>query len=468
MSELEKNLMGFRRRVRWMRAWKGLAIGGTLGALISLILSTLDFFRIAYASWLWLGIPVVVGIVGGAVIGYFARLRVNDLADSIDRRAALENRLGTAAEDLDDEMRGLQRGDAMAHLQTLKPSAVFPTRITRWHGGLITVSVLAASLFLLGNTPILLSEKEKADREEMKQMAKNVERVVKPLLERKPEEISPEVKKIAKEFDELKREMEKGRIPKEEAMQKANKLAEKAEKTAKEQFQQSEMKMTTAQEQLEKMAEKDALKDLGLSEQDFEKGEIEKAKEMTEGERKELSKEMAEQLKKMRSQLGMSDKGDQSNSQDMSEQQQMESLQEQLDDIQQQLESGKDANGNQLSKEQMDALKQMSKQLQDLLKNLKLSQKIQDFMKKLNSMPEMKEIQKLLQKLAEVNQKGQENQLEDPKLSEQELQELKKQLEEAMKQMEEAISKMTDEDMKKMLEDYKKALEEALEKGCGG
>lgn len=444
-----------------------MAIGGTAGALISLILSTLDYFRIAYASWMWLAVPVVAGIVIGAVAGFFLRLRVNDLADSIDRRASLENRLGTATEEVQDDMRGLQRGDALAHLQSLKPSAVFPVRMTRWHGGLVSLSVLAASLFLLGNTPIFLSAKDKADRAELKQSAANIERVIKPLLERKPEEISPEVKKIAKDFDELKREMEKGRIPKEEAMQKANKLAEKAEKTAKEEAQKSEMQVATAQEQLEKLAENEAMKELGLSKEDFDESRMEKAKEMTEGERKEMTEELAKQLKDMQNKLGMkseSQQGQEGQNQ-KSEQEAMKDLEKQLSDIENQLKKGQDANGKQLSKSELEALKKLSEQLKELMKDLKMSQKLQDFIQKLQSMPEMKEINELLAKLAKAMQQVEQGDMEVPELTEQELADLKKAMQEKLKALEEAISKMTDEDIKQMMEDYKKALEEALKNG---
>lgn len=483
MSELEKNLVGFRRRVRWMRAWKGLAIGGTIGALISFVLSTLDFFRVAYASWLWLAIPIAVGLIGGAIVGFFLRLRVNDLADSIDRRASLENRLGTAAEGIRDEMGQIQRGDALAHLQGLKPAAVFPVRVSRWHGGMLAMSVLAASIFLLGNTPLFLNEKEKAEREEMKEMAATIEKVVKPVIEKDPEVLAPETKELAKELQELKRELERGRMPKEEALQKANKLAEKAEKTAIQKFQQSDKQMATAQEQLEMMAKEDALKELGLSEQDFDKAELEKASEMTEEERKEMANEMSKQLSQMQSELGMKSENNQSsqnsqnsessdqNSQESANQQkslqeQMKSMEQQLKDIQSQLESGKDAKGNQLSKEQLENLQKLSKQLQELMKQLKLSEKIQEFMEKLQSMKEFQDIQKLMQKLAEMNQKGQQGQMDkSPEMSEKELQEMKKQMEEAMKKLEEQISKMSDADMKKMLEDMKKALEEAIKNG---
>lgn len=469
MSELEKSLIGFRRRVRWMRAWKGLAIGGTLGGVISVVLAALDYFRVFYSSQIFLAIPVIAGLVTGAVIGFFVKVKTEDLADSIDRRATLENRLGTASEEAHDDMRELQREDALAHLQSLKPAAVYPVKMSRWHGGAIVLYVLAASVLLLGNMPAFKSEATKKEQEELKENAKQIERVAKPMLERKPDEINPEAKEIAKKMDELKREMERGRMPKEEAMQKANKLAEEAQKTAKEQAEKSEMAMDTAEKQLEKMAQNDAMKELGLKEEDLEKGDLETATQQSEADRQQMTKDLKDQLKKMQAELGMSQKNSQNkDGKPQSEKDEMKQLQEQMNDLESQLKSGMDSKGNKLSKEQMEKLQKLMDQLKDVMKQLKLSQKIQEFMKKLQAMKEFKDIQKLLEKLAKMNeqnqQDGQPNQ-EIPELSQEEIDQMKQKLSEAIKKLEEQISQMSDEDMKQMLEDYKKALEDALKNG---
>lgn len=432
MSEIERKLVGFRRRVRWLQAWRFLAIGGAAGAFLSVVLSALDFFRLRYFDWPVLVAPVLVGIGIGAIYGWLRRIPIQSLADSIDRRARLQNRLGTAAEDPATFAEEI-KGDALAHLTGLKPSTVYPVRMTRWHMGTIIMIVLAASVFLLGNTPIFMSEQQRKDQEELKRIGQEVERVAKPLLEEKAEKLSPEAKELAKKYDELSKELKKGRMPKEEAMQKANDLAKEAEKMSKEQFAKSDESLAKAQDAMKQMALEQSMAESGIKPEDL-------------GMSKEDIQQMSEQSEESLNQKA----------QEMSQE---------MNDLQRQLEAGKDAKGDPLSDDMKMSMKQKLDQLKLKLKALELSQKVKDFLKKLYSQPEFKEIMEMVKKLQETNAKGQQDQLTNPKMSEKEIEELQKQLDEMRAEMEKKLEELADKlkddaEMKKFLEELKNSLKE--------
>ena len=416
-----------------MLAWRGLSFGAIAGASASVVLAILDFFRVVYTEWQWLLLPVAVGALAGGIFGWFRRVQTQSLADSIDRRADLKNRLGTANEN-PASFGAEVRQDALSHLGTLKPAEVYPVRVTKWHGGAIALSVLAASLFLLGNTPLLLSDKEKTDREELKKIGETVERVAKPILDRKMEELTPEAKELAKKFEEFSKDLKKGRMPKEEAMQKANELAREAEKMTQEKFAKSDESLKKAQDALKQMAMEQAMAESGLKPEDMAYMDLDKINEMAEQSDEQskekmdaLSKEMAELMKKM--------------------------------------ESGKNETGDPLSEQEKNDLEAQMDQLKLDMKALELSQKVKDFLKKLYSQPKFKEILEMMKKLQKTNQEGQEGSLGNPKLSEAEIAELKKKLEamreQIKKELEALADKLKDDKaMQEFLEQLKKSLED--------
>jgi hypothetical protein len=433
MSEIESKLVGFRRRVRWMLAWRGLSFGAIAGASASVVIAILDFFRVVYTEWLWLLLPVAVGALAGGLFGWFRRVQTQALADSIDRRADLKNRLGTANEN-PASFGAEVRQDALSHLGSLKPAEVYPVRVTKWHGGAIALSVLAASLFLLGNTPLLLSDKEKTDREELKKIGETVERVAKPILDHKMEELTPEAKELAKKFEEFSKDLKKGRMPKEEAMQKANELAREAEKMTQEKFAKSDESLKKAQDALKQMAMEQAMAESGLKPEDMANMDLDKINEMAE-QSDEQSKEK------------------------------MEALSKEMAELMKKMESGKNEKGDPLSEQEKNDLEAQMDQLKLDMKAMELSQKIKDFLKKLYSQPKFKEILEMMKKLQKTNQEGQEGSLENPKLSEAEIAELKKKLEamreQIKKELEALADKLKDDKaMQEFLDQLKKSLED--------
>lgn len=430
MSELESRLERFKRRVRWLHVWRGLAYGALAGAGVSLVFALLDYFRVRYFDWQWLVFPVAAGLVVGALLGWFRRVPTSAIADSIDRRASLKNRLGTANEHpagFGEEV----EADALAHLADVRPSAVFPVRITKWHAGSLAGLALAGSIFLLGNTPIFLSESERKNREELQQVGKSVERVAKPLLERKPEELSPDAKELAKKYEQFSKELEKGRIPKEEAMQKANELAREAEKLSHEQFDESDRSLAKAQKSMEDAALEKAAKEMGFDPAeltDSERSDVDRYSQMSEQERAAEGQKLASQIA----------------------------------DLEAKLRAGKDENGKDLDSDDANALNSKLEGLKSKAKALKLSQKVKDMLERLTSHPEFKEILEMMKDLQKINQQGKNGELQNPEATEEQIREM-------MKKLEELADKLKDdEELSKFLKDLKEALKKAGQCSGGG
>lgn len=429
----KSSLSAFVRRVRLLRSWKYAAFGGTAGSALAVVLAILDWTRVRYTEPWVLAVLVLAGIGLGALIGFFRKVDPRQLADSIDRRASLGDRLSTALEGQQVEMHDAQEADAFAHLKEVRPKEAFPARVTRWHAAPVVLSLVAALFFALGNTPFLMSQQGQEDRKDVMQKGEELIEVAKPILEKPDASVDEDAKKLANKIEDLGRDMQKGRMTKEEALKKHNELAQEARKLAQQKNEESKTAMEQSQQAMKQMAMKEVAKEMGLSE--------EEAKAL---ENEDLSKMSSEELS-----------------------QQESDAMRQLEDLKQQIASGKDAEGKPLSKEQLESMQKMQKELQELLKQLQFSQKVKDFLKRMYDMPEFKDLMEAMRKLQETQKKSDEGKLDQPELTKKELEELKEQLKqkfEAMqKKLEEMAKTMSDEDIKKMIQE----MIEALKKGCG-
>ncbi len=488
MNGLSQKMRGFERRVRFLSAWRWLAIGGAAGSCLSLIWAALDFFRIRYAEWWQLLIPVGVGLIGGFLFGLFRRLTSAHLADSIDRRAGLENRIGTAFERASEsgEFDEALVDDALARLGDVKPPVAFPFHFSRWHGALVLLSIVAAALFLLGNSPILMNGQKKMDRMDMQQAAPEVERVAKPLLEKvRKDEATQQEKELAKQLQQLHQELEKGRVPKEEALAKANELAKQAEELAKQRFANSDQQLLQAETALSKL-EQAKLDEAGLKDIDPQmlqmtpderdaksqdlQNQINKLKnQLTQGNqaaadnlqaRKQLQgklEEMAQRIQNLRNQLtqqGMSDAQKKQMEEQLAGMQALsKKLQDQLQKLAEKLPSlGMSGKGSQLSKEQQEELAKQLEKLEKELKDLKLSQQAQEMLKRMANSPEMQKIREMMRQMKQLNQSGKQGM---PNLTADQVKEMMKQLEDLAKQLKD--QKAMDEFLKKLRESMKEA-----------
>lgn len=440
MSNLSKQLKGFERRVRLVRSWRGLAMGACFGAGLSAIWAVLDLRAVVYTEWVWMGALTSGWAVVGALAGYVLRVPVEKLAQSIDRRAGLEDRLTTANEragivsSFDEAL----SSDAEARLASIRPKRVYPIRFGRWQAAALALGLVASVIFVLGNTPIALSEQAKKDRVELKKMGEAVQRVTKENFEtpEAKEEMSDAEKRLADEMRKLDRDLEKGRMSKEEALQKSNELAEKADELTKSAAKASEASMAQAQTAREAL-EKDAMKQAGID---------------------NMSPQMAQM-----SDADRQKQMDQVKHQGAKIQEQLEALKRKLAEIERKLENkhltaaerkaleeAKKAIEGQISK-----LKREEKENQDLEKSLQLSKEAQDVFAKMQRDPLFKELMEIERKLA-ANTKSQSSSGK-PKLTDAEREGLRKRLEELAKQLKDAAAMKAY--LQALIEEMKKAKE---------
>ncbi len=408
MTELKKRLMPFEKRVRKVRAWKGLAVGATVGAGLALCWAMLDFFRIWYTDWVWLAVLAGAGAVVGAIAGYFMKIPTEKLADSIDRRAELKERLSTALEGDTGTFHDAQETDAMRNVSKLKPDQVYPIKVSRQHGVFLALAVLASAVFLLGNTPIFLSEKDKEALKQLKEASAAIERVVKPVLDDKEKGETPE-KDLARKIQEFARELERARMNKEEALQKANEIAKEAQKLIQERAKSMEQNLFEADSAWQKM-EREKLDEAGFT--DVKQEDLQKTEAQLDAE-----------IMKMK---------------------------QKIQDLEKKLKDPK------LSEAERAALEKQLKDAKNELEGLEMSKKAKDFLKKLSQMKEYKELQEMLKKMKDKAGECKNGQCSMTR----------EEAEAMMKALDELAEKLKDEKaMKEFLEQLKKALEEGEQAG---
>jgi len=412
-------------------------MGACLGAAASAVWAGLDWFAILYTDWTGMALLVGAGALIGAVVGALRRVPEADLTASIDRRAGLEDRLATARERSgDEEFDAALRHDADTRLAAVQPKQVYPVRVDRWHAGTVGLAALAAMVFLLGNTPLLLSETAKREREEVQAQGKKVERVTRENL-MTPEarqEMSEAERKLAQELRKLQRDLEKARLTKEEALQRSNEIAKEAEKLAKEGAEKSLENMDQAQTALERM-QKAELDKAGLQNADLKMAQVSQAQ-----------REAMRQEAKKRADAA---------------QKELEALKKQLDALSQKLQKpGLSEAERKALEEQKKALEQKmsdaqkaNAQAQNEMKGLELSEEARQVLDKLMNDPLFKEMQEIAEKLKQNAEQGKQS--GQPQLSKEQLKEMQKQLEEMLKKLKD--DKAMQEMLKKMLEALRNA-----------
>jgi len=439
MTEHSGNLKRFGRRVRIVRSWKGMAMGACLASVAASVWAGLDWANVAYTNGRDLGLLIAAGTIAGAVAGYLLRISPKALADSIDRRAELEDRLSTSIE-RSDRHEGFDEAlhaDAQSRLDGLKPAKLYPFKVGRWQGAACLLALLASGIFLLGNTPLLLSDQQKQDRKEMRQAGQDVEHVLKPVEEHAdtPEQAA-EDKKLEEAMRKLSQDLERARISKTDAMQKTNELQKQAQNLVKERATttlQTLDKAQTAFDQAKKM-EQDEMAKAGLQNVDPN------AAKMSDEERQSKENDLQKQS--------------QANQSEMS----------QLQSALQQAAPNSQLHA-QLSKELQDLMKKQS-ELNKELEQLKLSQKVQDMLKRMMENPLYKKLLEkaaALEKAAEMQQKLQDAMKdaqqngEQTKLSHEDIEKMQKQLEELADQLKDDQA----------MSDYLQKMIDALKAGCG-
>lgn len=348
------SLRRFRRRIRLLRVWRLAVIGASAGACVGLSVSILDYANAVYARPWMLWAPVALGAVIGVVRALTERLSDTDIARSVDKRAGLDDRLTTAIEPAlaDGPMMLVQRADARQALEDLSPSRLYRFRLSRWHAALCGLGALTVAIFLMGNSPLFKSPQQRDEAAELKARAKEVERVVKPVVEAaKRPEATAEDKDLARQLDRFAADMKRARMSRQEALAKANDLADQARK-----LEQSRA-TATAQSIQEAQTAADRLGKMAAN------GRLEKSDAMR----------LAEQSK---------------------------ATQDAIADMEQRL-AGAKAGKNGMSEAQRRALEAKLGAARKQLESIKLSQRAEEMMRRLAANKDYQEAQRLLQKLAE-------------------------------------------------------------------
>lgn len=415
-------------------------MGACAGALAAAGWSLLDWMGRADATPIGMAALAGAGFVLGGLVGSFLRVPDEALRASIDRRAHLENRLTASAVDVPfaEEI----RADAEAHLRAVRPAELYPIRIGRWHGGALAAMALAASIFLLGSTPLLLSADAKATREELAKKGKVVERVTKEQFET-PEarkEMSDAERRLAEEARRLQRDLEKGRMNREEALQRANELQQKAEQLTKQAAQETQKSLAQAETAMERM-ERAALEKAGL-------GEIDPSLlQMPQGQKEDLKAKNAARQEQLKKQLAAIDKKLAEIAKKLAKKGLSDAERKALEEERKSLEA------------QKAALQKESEKAQKEGEALKLSDEAKGTLDKMRNHELMKEIRKLAEEMAKSAQAASKD--GRPKMTPEQRAEMKKKLEELLSKLKD--DEAMQEYLKQMLEAMRNGMEQAGE-----
>jgi len=358
----------FRRRIRLLRAWKLASIGGSAGCVCSIAALAGDWFGFWDTRvWLLSTLPLS-GLMLGVIYALFERFSDSQIAMSIDRRGSLEDRLTTAHEVLagNDFLPAIQL-DASLRVAALNPTVIFPLKFTKLQAAFVGFACLTALVYLLVDTDALMPLASRLQAEQLKRAAVQVQEVAKPFLTQadRPGATSAD-KHLARDIEQFTRDLNKGRMSKEEALVRANQLADEAQKLEAQRAlaaSQSLDQAETAGQQLQQMAQRGA-----------------------------MAKSDQAQLADKASQL----------------QQQMATLQQQLDAAR----SGQ----SKLSAAQMKAIEQKLAELQKEFHQIQLSEAALDMMNKLASNADFQEAMRILgalQKQSQANAAGQQGELSE-------------------------------------------------------
>jgi DNA repair exonuclease SbcCD ATPase subunit len=428
MREKQLDLRPFRHRIRLVRAWRGLAVGLLTGGAFGLVWAVLDLTGVWLAEWLWLGLVFAGAGVLCALVGAILPVRDDAVARSVDRRAGLRDRLGTMIErtGADESFDSAQRHDTEAHVAALKARKVYPVRMGRWQYVALVSVALASLVFLLGNTWYVFDADARKAKEELEKIAAQIERVAKPILDRK--DATEEEKSFANELDAFARRMEKGKMTKEEAMQRANELAKQAEKLTRERTDRAFEKMQTAREQMTLSK----LSDKGLDKKALEKLNMgERQQQLLQQLQKELGidpKAGGDKFgKEQMDQLGLQ-QYDPSllNLTDEERDKLRELIQERLNDLDKKLAT------QNLTPDEMKSILESKQQLQEMQEQLEVSDEMRKALEEFMNSPEFKDIMKAVDKMRDAAQQVNDGQ----PLSEQQIQDLEKMLDDLEQKLE--------------------------------
>jgi hypothetical protein len=469
--QLADRLRPYRQRVRWLLMWRWGALGGFAGTLVAILLDALDWLALITMPIWGLVLAICTGLLLGCLYALLIPLPPSALAQLIDRRGRLKDRLQTALEHTDGEHlfdRPLIE-DAENALLRLRPAALFRFRLGAAHGLFALALVALLGFHFLPQILAMVSPEKREQQKQVQAAAKQIEEVAKPVLERakKPDATELE-KRIARNIELYSRRARQGRMSKQEALLRYNKLLDEArrlEQQNQRKLEQTALKAATAGEQLKQLAQKyqqspqlEQLTRQLQEELNALQQQLQTSKDMNGNPlNTEQRARLQEQIRQLQATLQAL-----RNPNPTSIQSQMSELQRQINELQRQIQSGRDSKGIPLSKEALKALEQQLKRLQQQLRALQLSEQAREFLRKLMNDPNFIEAMKRLQELArKCQQLGQNQDTQQRQLTQEEIERMARELEKRLEELAKRYS--SDEQIrelaKQILEQVKKMKE---------
>lgn len=453
MPELEKALAPVRRRVRRAMAWRSAAFGLLAGCLAAAVWVGLDWFRVAYADWPRLGAAALGGALLGSAVGWLRRIPSAALARSVDLRAGLQDRTATATAGLEGEFGQAVARDATERLQNVKPEELYPIRFGRLQAAAVASLAVVAALFTLGNSPAVRGPKTPAERAELQKAGAAVERVAKPLAERpKQGKLAAGDRKLATDMGRLGQDLQQGRLSKEEALRSANKLAEQAEKQARQHAEEAKGEFAKAETAVQKLqqaqldragANLDELKGLELTQQQRDFIEQQRVEQGWQNERSAAESKALDQM-------GLSESARQLAQLSPEQREQLrQAVRERQEQLQQQL---REMEG--MPEAERRALERELREMQELMESIQLSEKAQKALEELMKSPEAQQLREKLQEMQQQAERQAQGQQIDPE-----------QLRQTMEQIEKLAEQLDDPAVKAAVKEAMKRAAEELESG---
>lgn len=425
------SLRTFEFRVRLARAFRGMAYGLVAAGLLGLVLVAADYLGWIVVTWQTLGWLTAGFVATGLAVGLLTPLNHAALAQSVDRRADLKERLQTSFESPAGFFGEAQIQDTSVSVAGLRAARLYPFKLSKWHLAGVALLAMAGGFFAFTTGVIVLSKNKAENLEKAKTEAERVERISKPLIEDEGKLGHDALDlEYLKQLEAYRRELKRGRLNEEQAADKLGNLNNSNQSNTEKQWSQFVSQSQTAQEALAKSLSQKMASQSGLS--------------------KEEAQAAMSQMKDMMSK-GMSSEQIQAKANELS--QKLAELEKKMAEIQKEmLKPG--AN--------MKALQQQLKGLQQQALDVKLSQKTLEWLEKVARNPEFKKLMELLAKLQK--QQGQQPSSQD----QQQAQLTQQQLEKMEREMEELATKFpTDEDIKRLIQQIMEALKNGR-RACRG
>jgi len=441
----------FRRRMRVLLCARWTLWGAAFGSAAAVALFAVNHFRPTFHAW-WSLLALGAGALLGAVTGLVLPVSAFDTARAVETRSGLKERVSSALrlpKRLDPAVGNAITRDAQSHLLGLRARRLFPWR-PRGEGWAFGVLVFVAGLLAVLPPGTFLTPEARADRADVQSRGEELTRLVKELSKTPPPSNADVYKQVLKNLERLSKDMQAGKISKEEALVKLNELRKQLDDQRLPETVPTRTGAEAAQayldQRMQERAERDHLTALN-------------------SDSPEQRAALAEQLKKMAEQkraTGQTSGGDNTA---------LDQAAEQLsaDDLKALAEAVEKGEGARLTKEQWEALKPYLNQLkqqganaQTLPVDPQALQDLMDLYAKLLANQDYQEalrlFNELIQKLQQQAQQAQQNG-KPAQMSEQDL----KELAERMKQLADMLKNTNLDELAKKMREFAEHLQNCKE-----